>query len=85
MLVKRIDNATRVMGAPPDWKDDGSQCVGLPIRDTPTDQGNFMVSAWEPTPAELTALNAGASIYLCIRGHNHPVVSLGVQGVTSVD
>lgn len=78
MIVKRIEGATRVLGAPPDWKDDGVTCVGLPVVDVVTDQGPFMVSAWEPTPDELQALLNGASVRLWVRGSGHPVVSLDV-------
>jgi hypothetical protein len=79
MIVKRIEGATRVLGAPPDWKDDGASCVGLPVRDVLTDQGPFMVSAWEPTPAELEALKNGASLQLWVRGTGHPAVCLEVD------
>lgn len=78
MLVKRIDGATKVFGAPADWKDDGSSCVGLPVREVETEQGMFMVSAWEPTPEELKLLQEGVSVLLWIRGVNHPVVALTV-------
>lgn len=82
MLIKRIEGATRNLGAPPNWDGDISKCNVLPIRDVVTDQGPFMVSAWEPTPAELAAINAGASIQLWVQGTGHPVVSLVV---TSLD
>lgn len=78
MIIKRIDQATRVLGAPADWKDDGMSCVGLPVRDVETDDGNFMLSAWEPTAEELALLNSGQSLYLWVRGYNHPVVSITV-------
>jgi hypothetical protein len=54
----------------------------LPIRDVATEQGPFMVSSWEPTPAELAAINAGESIKLWIAGTGHPVVALSVGTVT---
>lgn len=76
MLIRRIEGATRNLGAPADWDGDISKCNVLPILDVMTAQGPFMVSSWEPTPAELAALNAGASINLWIAGRSHPVVAL---------
>jgi hypothetical protein len=78
MILKRIENATRVLGAPSDWRDDGMSCIGLPIRDVETSKGNFMLSAWEPTAEELALLNVGQSLYLWIRGYQHPVVAITV-------
>lgn len=77
MIVKRIADASRVLGAPADWKDDGS-CVGLPVLDVQTPEGNFMVSAWEPTPAEIQQLINGETLKLWIRGISHPVVAISV-------
>lgn len=79
MLIRRIEGATRNLGAPPNWDGDVSKCNVLPIIDVPTEQGPFMVSAWEPTPAELALLNAGESVQLWICGHSHPVVALTVS------
>ncbi|CAE6900856.1 hypothetical protein [Paraburkholderia domus] len=81
MLIRRIEGATRNLGAPPDWDGDISKCNVLPIRDVVTEQGPFMVSSWEPTPAELAAINAGESIKLWIAGTGHPVVSLSVGAI----
>lgn len=79
MLIKRIIGANRFLGAPPDWDESKEmQCNVLPICDVQTEQGAFMVSAWEPTPDELAAINNGQSIYLWIRGSSHPVVALSV-------
>lgn len=78
MLIRRIENATRNLGAPPDWDGDLGKCNVLPIRDVTVEDSPFMVSAWEPTPAELVALAAGASVNLWIAGRAHPVVSLTV-------
>lgn len=78
MQVKRIENPTRILGAPADWIDDGVKCVGLPVRDVELDNGNFMVSAWEPTPAELKALQNGETLKLWLRGVVHPVVAITI-------
>lgn len=80
MLPKRIDGFTRVFNAPQDWNQErDGMCGVLPIRDTMCSDGRYMVSNWEPTPAELAALNAGAGVQLWIRGSVHPVVSLTVS------
>ena len=79
MLVGRIPNATRVLGAPSDWdKAQQGPCCGLPIQDIDTSAGPGMVSVWEPTPDELARLNAGAKVSLVVLGHVHPPVSLSV-------
>lgn len=77
-IVKRIEGATRGLGRPADWDSERSLCADLPIRDVVTEHGPFMVSAWELTPAELTAVAQGATIKLWIRGTVHPVVSITV-------
>lgn len=67
MLISRIENATRVCG-----KSQGF--LGLPIRDEVISERVLgenipcMVTAWEPTPEELTALNAGAKVNVKIIG-----------------
>lgn len=81
MIIKRIENATRVFGAPSDWDGKDMTCGALPIRDVVTPEGPFMVSAWEPTPTELEALQRGETLKLWIRGAGHPVVALTVGGV----
>lgn len=81
MQIKRIEGTTRVLGAPPDWIDDGVTCQGLPIRDVITPEGPFMISAWELSAAELQALANGETLKLWIRGTGHPVVSLSVGDV----
>ena len=82
MLIKRIRGYTRVLGAPAGWTPETSgECLGLPIRDEMNGDLPCMVSAWEPTPAELAALAAGASIKLRVIGHAHPPVMLSVEGV----
>ena len=80
MLISRIEGCTRTIG-----KSQGY--LGLPLRDelltcsvggpdTPA-----MVSAWEPTPAELAQLQAGASVHLRVLGMAHPPVLLYVGPV----
>lgn len=79
MLIRRIEGCTRVLGAPKDWNHDDIRCVGLPIRDVPTDEGNVMISAWEPTPEEIEALQRGESIKLWVFGTGHPAVYITVD------
>lgn len=82
MLIKRILGADHVFGAPPDWDHSKMQgCAGLPVRMVHTPDGNFMVSAWEPTPDELRRMIEGEPVYMWVRGlTGHPVVSLTVAG-----
>lgn len=76
MLIGRIHGATRVLGKPADMTDE--ECGPLAIRDTPSEQGNVMVSAWIPTPDELVHLAQGAPIYLYVWGNGHPPVAIEV-------
>lgn len=80
MNILRVLGATRVLG-----KSQGY--LGLPVRDevinykasghsVPT-----MTTAWEPTPDELAALNAGAPIHVRLFGDQHPPIMLSVGGV----
>lgn len=78
MELGSIENATRILG-----KSQGY--LGLTIRDTTIKDGvtgktvNLMTSAWLPSPAELKALNHGASIHVQLLGHAHPpiIVTIG--------
>lgn len=81
MIIKHIEGATRVYGAPPDWDGQDMTCGALPVRALQTPEGQFLVSAWEPTSAELEALNRGETLKLWIRGDGHPVVALTVGDV----
>lgn len=80
MIIGAISGTTRVLG-----KSQGY--LGLPLRDvvvpcsvngahTPA-----METAWEPTPEELEALNAGAPVILRILGTQHPPVQVYVGEV----
>jgi len=72
MVVQRkINGHTRVLGKSQGYK-------GLSIRDELTDHGPQMVSAWEFTPAEITKLQAGESLYLVVLGDGHPPVNFKV-------
>lgn len=81
MVPKIIDGATRHLGAPAGWKPEADgTCGHLAIRDIPFESGsNRMVSAWEPTPAELMAITAGGNIFLQILGTQHPPVMLWAE------
>lgn len=79
MIPARIEGCTRALGAPRGWTPETSgACVGLPIRDEQSGDMPCMVSAWEPTPAELQAIIAGAKIMLRVVGTAHPPVALYV-------
>ena len=76
MIPKRIQGATRYLGVPKGWNPDtDGDCAHLAVLDT----DGVMISAWEPTPKELEALNAGAPIYLQVVGTAHPPVNVWVQ------
>jgi hypothetical protein len=81
MIPKRIAGATRYLGAPRGWEPDkDGDCSHLAILDVPSDNGgsSVMISAWEPTPAELLAMQNGAPVYLQIVGTAHPPVMVWV-------
>lgn len=80
MLIARIEGATRIVGRRQGYH-------GLPLRDetvacpvngpaTPC-----MVTAWTPTPEELAALNAGASVHVSILGSSPPPMLVRVGPV----
>lgn len=80
MIIARIPGATRTLG-----KSQGY--LGLPVRDEMIDEvvngpkTPCMVTAWEPTPEELAALNAGAPVHVCIIGTTHPPIMVEVGEV----
>lgn len=69
MIIAHIEGATRICGKAQGY-------LGLPlrdelIRDTVNGEGTpAMVTAWTPTPDELAALNAGASVP-CAHSRQH--------------
>jgi hypothetical protein len=81
MIVKYIEGFTRALGAPADWDGKDTLCGVLPVRDVVHPEGNFMVSAWEPSPDELEALRRGETVKPWVRGTGHPVVGISVGDV----
>lgn len=71
MLCGRIDGATRECGEAQGYEP-------LPLRDEVRGGWPVMVTAWVPTPDELAALNAGASIHVCIIGKVPPPMRVEV-------
>lgn len=80
MTPVRIEGTTRYLGAPQGWEPErDGPCTHLAIADVVADNGlPLMISAWEPTPAELAARNAGAKVHLQIVGAGHPPVCVWV-------
>lgn len=72
MIPNSIPGTTRRIG-----KSQGYN--GLSLRDELCPHnGPQMVSSWQPTPAEVAAIVAGAPIYLTVLGAGHPPVILAV-------
>lgn len=71
MMINAIAGTTRRLG-----KSQGY--LGLPIKDIDLDGVPAMVSSWQPTPAELAALAAGAPIYVTLLGTAHPPIMVGI-------
>jgi len=72
MQIGRIEGATAVHGKSQGYK-------GLPVRHEKTTDGTpIMVTAWIPTPDELAALAAGASIHVHILGSVPPPMKVTV-------
>lgn len=79
MLPVRHPSTTRELGAPRNWDEKRSgTCWKLPIADVMVEGLPFMESLWEPTPAELGALELGEKVILRVQGLGHPVVSVAV-------
>lgn len=80
MQIKRIPGCTRELGKPAGWDNErDGMCQTLPILDVKGEDGReWMISQWEPEPAELTALVLGGRIQLLVQGRTHPVVAIAV-------
>lgn len=75
MIPARIEGATHSLGAPAGWTPETSgPCGSLSVRALVMGDLPVMESAWEPTPDELAALNAGQKVTLRIVGQSHPPV-----------
>lgn len=81
MIPRRIAGATRYLGAPKGWEPDkDGDCSHLAILDIADGRGPpVMLSAWEPTPAEIETIQNGASVYLQVAGTAHPPVNVWVN------
>lgn len=78
----------RLIGAPANWNADLDGSVGtiFVVDAVDTLSGmNFMYSVYQPTSADLAALNAGGAIRLGIMGKQHPVFQLGVLSAAKCD
>lgn len=75
-----LESPSRRIGPPQNWnhETDGI-CHTLEIWDV----DGFMISAWQPSEAELARLNAGKPLLLHIQGGTHPVVGLSVMDETT--
>lgn len=72
MLSLAIEGTTRRIGKSQGYK-------GLCVRDFSFGDGTpAMMTAWQPTPAEVAKIVSGEPIYLTILGSSHPPVLLQV-------
>jgi hypothetical protein len=79
MEMIRIAGTTREMAK--HQKEYATLCIRDDIIRNDKIAFHCMVSAWQPTPEELAALNAGAPIYLSIFNGPYPPDTLGVTMV----
>jgi hypothetical protein len=70
-----LENPDRRIGAPKDWDHAEGLCHTIEV----WDRDGYMISAWQPTPAEIKLINEGCPILLHISGRLHPVVALSVS------
>lgn len=77
MMINAIEGCTRRIG-----KSQGY--LGLPLRDELFDGVPSMLSSWQPTPAELAALIAGAPIYVRLLGSAHPPILVTIGPLPEV-
>jgi hypothetical protein len=75
MTPIKFEGANVLLTRPEDMTDE--QCGALPaLRDKDEDGLPFLLTAWQPTPEEILAIQAGAPIYLKVCGMGMPPVSL---------
>lgn len=79
MMPGVIEGWSDRYGAPLNWDEaENGRCGTLHVRRQVDDGTIWMVSKWEPTPAELALLVAGGGVELWVSAPQHPVVSLRV-------
>jgi len=72
----------RTIGAPADWDQDlDGSCGAIFVADAVDELSglNFMYSLYQPTAADLEALNRGGFLRLGIAGRGHPVFNMVVM------
>lgn len=70
MIPRRIAGANTKFGPPEGWDTEvNGHCGNLHARR----ESGLVETAWEPTPDELAALNAGGSVILTVVGGLPPV------------
>jgi len=75
MTPIKFEGANVILTRPEDITDE--QCGSVhALRGTDEDGLPFVMTAWEPTPEEVLAIQAGAPIYLKVCGISMPPVSL---------
>ena len=77
MMINAIEGCTRRIGKAQGY-------LGLPLRDEVVDGVPQMTSSWQPSPAELAALIAGAPIYVTLLGTGHPPILVHIGPVPEV-
>ena len=65
MMIAMIEDCDAIIGKSQGYK-------GLPIKAFDCDGTPGLKTAWEPTPAEIAALQSGAKIHVTILGTAHP-------------
>lgn len=82
MKILKIEGADEFHGAPKDWNGEvNGECAVLPTVKMSSNGVMFRVSQHEFTPDEIEAINNGATLYLWVSSLQHPVVSIGIEGV----
>jgi len=73
MLINAIEGATRRIGK--------SQGYIMPFKDHTIEGIPAMTTSWQPTPAEIEAIVAGAPIHVTLLGSAHPPIMLAMGRV----
>ena len=82
MKILKIEGADEFHGAPKDWNGEvNGECAVLPTVKMSSNGVMFRVSQHEFTLDEIEAINNGATLYLWVSSLQHPVVSIGIEGV----